>query len=258
MLRTALIILATFMALASFADESAHENLFQKGLAAYQNKLYSEAQQHFQELLADGVISAELLHNLALTDYQLGQKPMALALWRKALNIDPGFRPAHSARNFVEEELQHRGWERDRFTQGLRRTLETASLYELLWLVALVLGLNGYFWLVYWGKRREALEEEQPLPKFPTAALMLTVILLAIGLLTVLKAQYSFQKRATITGNIVNARSLPSPDGVSLFELRGGAEVMIRRQNEDWYQVQNTEGATGWVANQDLFITSGR
>jgi tetratricopeptide (TPR) repeat protein len=256
-LRTTLLIVFACLAFPIFADESAHENLFQKGLAAYQNKQYPEAQKLFQQLLSEGTLSAELLHNLALTDYQLGQKPMALALWRKALTVDPGFPAARTARDYLENELQQRGWEKDRITQSLRQTLETVSLFELLWMMALILGLAGWFWLNYWGKRFAAIEEEQPLPGFPATAAILTVILLAVGGLTVLKAQYSLKKRATITGNIVNARSLPAVDGVQLFELRGGAEVMIRRQNGDWYQVQNSDAASGWVSNQDLFITSG-
>lgn len=255
-LLVAAILLTTSFAV--FAEETSDENLFQKGLAAYQNKQFAEARDLFQKLLEQDVVSAPLLHNLALAQFQLQQAPLALALWRKALNLDPGFQPARAGRDFAEGKLQVRGFERDRFREGLRRTLEFISFYESLWVIALFLAVTGWLWIRFWAERRHALDEERPLPPFPTAAVFMSVLLLACCGLSVLKLQQALRVRATVVAAKAGARSLPTDDGVSLFELNGGAEVLVRRREGDWLQVQNSEGSSGWLRNDEVLVTSGR
>lgn len=241
-----------------FAEETADENLFQKGLAAYQNKQYQEAVDAYQKLIAEGAISAPLLHNLALAEYQLDRKPMALALWRKALNVDPSYRPARASREIAESKLQVSGFERDPLSASLHRALEFVSLQEILWLIALLSGATGWLWIRYASDRRFALEEERPLPGFPVAAISLSLILtLSLGVLAA-KLKQDLQTRATVVQARVSVRSLPSEDGVALFDLNGGTEVLVKRKNGDWSQVQNPEGASGWLRKDEIFVTSGR
>src|SRR5438046_1701602 len=83
-----------FNAAVALADTPSKEDFFEKGLASYQSKQYAEARDAFQKQLDQGKVSPGLLNNLALSVYQLDQKPFALALWRKALSIQPGFKPA--------------------------------------------------------------------------------------------------------------------------------------------------------------------
>ncbi len=246
------------LALPVFAEEIASENLFQKGLAAYQNKQFAEARDFFQKLITQNVISAPLLHNLALAEYQLDQKPLALALWRKALSIEPNYRAARLSRDFAESKMQVGGWERDPFRDSLKRTLEFVSVYEALWIIALILGITGWLWIRYYADRRFALEEERPLPSFPVAAISLSVIFLVCLALGGAKIQQGMKTRATIVQDKVSARSLPSEDGVGLFDLRGGSEVIVRRKNGDWAQIQDSHGASGWLRKDEFFITSGR
>ncbi|HMN69144.1 MAG TPA: hypothetical protein PKC28_11445 [Bdellovibrionales bacterium] len=240
----------------AIADDFTRENLFQKGLAAYQNKQYPEARDAFQKLLDEGVVSAKLFHNLALTEYQMDQKPLALALWRKALSLDPSLRQARAGREFAEGGLQVRGWERDQLNQLVYRNLESISFFELLWLVAFLLGCAGWLWIRFFADRRTALTEERPLPPFPSAAVILTLLLVICAALSAGKARQEWRVRATVIAKGVNARALPAEDGVGLFELRGGAEVLVRRQAEGWKQVQNSEGASGWVKDSDVLVTS--
>lgn len=258
MVKTLSLLLIFILTNPVFAEgESSQSGTFQKGLAAYQNKQYEEARGAFQSLLDQGLVTAEILHNLALSNYQLNQKPLALALWRKALTLEPTFRAARAGREFTENELNQRGYERDQITQFFRTTLEFLSFYEATWLIALLLGVAGWMWIGYMGERKAAFDEERPLPDFPTAAVIVSVLLVLCVGLTGLKARQTFRTRATITGASVSARSLPGDDAVSLFELRGGSEVLIRRQEKDWSQVLNSEGNSGWVKDSELYITSG-
>ena len=87
---------------------------------------------------------------------------------------------------------------------------------------------------------------------------ILSFILLSLVTLTAFKARQEFRTQGTIVGANVSARSLPADDGVGLFDLRGGAEVVVRRSESGWVQVQSAEGSSGWVKDSELFITSSR
>ncbi|MGZ3722987.1 MAG: hypothetical protein ACXVA9_08665 [Bdellovibrionales bacterium] len=238
------------------ADATSKEDFFEKGLAAYQSKQYTEARDAFQKQLDQGQASPGLLNNLALSVYQLDQKPLALALWRKALTLQPGFKPALRGRDFLETKMNMRPLERDSLSLWTHRSLESISFYELLWANALVLAIAGWLLLRYLGERQFALEEEQPMPPFPAMATVFLVLLLFTASMSAFKAKDNFSTRATITGAKVSARSLPADEGVSLFDISGGSEVFVRQQQKGWSQIQNSEGSSGWVKDSELFITS--
>lgn len=242
----------------AFADSAPKDDLFQKGLAAYQSKQYAEARDDFQKLLDQGGLSPGLLNNLALSVYQLDQKPLALALWRKALSIQPGFHAAAAGRDFLESKMQMRPLERDSFSLWAHRNLEALSIYELLWVTALILTIAGWLALRYLGERRAALEEELPMPPFPTMAITFIGFLLFSLTMVAMKAKDTFSARATVTATKVSVRSLPADEGVSLFDVTGGSEVLVRQKQNGWAQVQSAEGSSGWVKDSEIFITSER
>lgn len=232
------------------------EDLFQKGLAAYQNKQYTEARDFFDQALKEGDQSPSLYHDLALTYFQLDQKAYAMAFWRKALALDPSFALARSGRNYMETKFNMRPWEKDSAAVWIRRTMESLSYYELFWLIALLIGGAGWMWIRYIAARMVALEDEQPKPPFPNIAAGLTVIWIFLMVVVAYKFQILSTPRATVVLDKVQARSLPADDGVGLFDLSGGSEVLVRRANGDWLQVQNSDGASGWVKNSEVLETS--
>ena len=97
-------IACIFKAPTAWPAAATQGDLLQKGLAAYQNKQFPEARDAFQKLLDQGDMTPGILSDLALTVYQLDQKPLALALWRKALSMQPNFRPAVKGRDFLEKK----------------------------------------------------------------------------------------------------------------------------------------------------------
>jgi hypothetical protein len=241
---------------ASSSQGATSSELLQKGLAAYQSQHYAEAKDVFQKMLDQGEVTPGVLNNLALAAYQLDQKPYALALWRRALFIDPRFRPAHAGRDFLETKMQIRPLEHDGLSWWIRRLLEGISLTELLCLNAIVLSGLGTLWIRYWGRRRIALEDASVLPQFPTLAVMVLFLFLISLTFVVYKGKETFSERATVIGSKVSGRSLPTDEGVSLFELSGGNEVVVRRQQDNWVQVQNSDGASGWVKASEIFLTT--
>jgi len=241
-------------------EPASPEGLFEKGLEAYQKKQFTEARDAFQKLLEAETASAtpnvHVLHNLALSAVQTEQKPLALAAWRKALSLDPDFRPAQLGRDYLEKQTSMRPYERDSVSLWWRRTLEMFSIFHVLWLEALLIGSVGWLLIRYWSERRNALTAETPMPTVPVVGLLLAVLLLTNTALIGLKTQDLFTKRATVLVNKASIRSLPSDEGVSLFELNGGTELIVRRIHDNWLQVQSPEGSSGWLKSSDAMITS--
>jgi tetratricopeptide (TPR) repeat protein len=257
MLRICLVLSFLLSGFQVFATEDvASQDLFQKGLAAYQNKKYDEARDDFQKMLDQGVVSARLLHNLALTYFQMNQKPRALAFWRKALAVDPSYSAARVGRDVLENHMGMRPFEKDSLSLWIRRTMESISFFELLWVIALILAASGTLWIRYASERRHALDEDRSLPPFPTVAALITVLLVACLGLVGGKFYYAETPHGTIVSDKATAHSLPADEGVGLFDIPGGTEVVIKREENGWKQIQNPEGSTGWVKDSDIIKSS--
>jgi tetratricopeptide (TPR) repeat protein len=257
MSRVALLLLLSFFNLRAGAQDPSPNDLFQNGLAAYQNQRYDDARAYFERLLSLRPGDAHVMHNLALSYFKLEQKPLALAYWRKALNISPHYRPALVSREFLEQRMNMRPYERDPFKLWLRENLTSVSLAEASWLVAFLLAGSGFFWIRYASGRMTAIEDERPLPPFPSLALLLTAMLISSLVLTGMKVKQLATTRATVLASKASAHSLPAEDSVSVFDLNGGHEVIVRRRDGDWVQVQNSDGSGGWLRQSELLITSG-
>ncbi len=245
------------------AEPVASSDLFEKGLRNYQSKQYREALDSFQELWQRAQTETELaqvpiLHNLALAAVQLEQTPLAIAAWRKALSLEPGFQPATLGREFLEQKFALRPFERDPLALWLRRALEKIGLHPLLWLLAVLLGTAGWTAISYLSERRIALDTEQPLPSVPLLSIALWCVFVFNLAVIGLKLRDQATTRATILAAKVSVRSLPANDGVSLLELTGGNEVLVRREEPGWLQVQTAEGSSGWIQASEAMITSQR
>jgi tetratricopeptide (TPR) repeat protein len=243
------------------SEPASASGLFEKGLEAYQKRQFSEAREDFQKVLDQNSANprVNVLHNLALAEYQLDQKPLALANWRKALSLRPDFKPARVGRDLLESQSSAmRPFERDSLALWQRRTLEHFSLYQILWLEALLLGLVGSIGIRYFSERRAALDGQLPLPSFPALGAALALALLLTSGVIGLKLKEMFTTRATVIAGKASVRSLPADDGVSLFELSGGTELLVHRITDGWLQVQSSDGLTGWVKGSEAMITSQR
>lgn len=224
---------------------------FHAGLSAYSSENFANARDHFRATISQLGESPELLHNWALSEYRMGHKALALGLWRRALVLRPGYSLAAEGRGFVERELAQN------LSFGpydsLWKSIDSISFYEITWLAILCGGFAAWLWILFWAKKRQAIENEEPSPQFPTIAALLTVIFGALTVLGGLRLQLQLQKRATVISEIATARSLPSEDGAELLRLPAGQEVIVERRHGDWLQVQLPSGGAGWVKTSELF-----
>ena len=73
------------------------EAAFKDGVASYEAKQYQEARLAFGRALELNSESLNTLVNLGMTEFQLGEKGLAVALLRKAVTLDPNFSTSRAA-----------------------------------------------------------------------------------------------------------------------------------------------------------------
>lgn len=236
------------------------EAAFQTGVGQYQAKKYDEARLSFGQALERDPQSVQALTNLALAQFQLGKKGEAVALLRRAQNLDPDFSTPRAALNFILPQLDVKEIPHEiQLWETVRSTFVVPfSLTGFLALTAMTLFSAGWLFLQYAGKRRRALNEGRGRPPFPTIPTFIFLIFLAMSSLTVLKAVDHEIPRGTITAVKVPVLSAPAESGAALFEVYSGLEVILGTVSQDWVQVTYPGAMTGWIPKSTVLQTSGR
>lgn len=239
------------------------DSAFQAGVKNYQEKKYSQSILAYQKSLNFDSHNVAALTNLALAQFQNGQKAWSVALLRKALNIDPRFSTAQDAYNFIWDQFEVKEIPHDiLMTETLRaKLLIQFSLFWFSSLAALFLFASGWSLIGYFGKLKKSKTEEQAPPSLSFLSVLFSAGALLFISLMVAKAFDQMQTRATVISNAkVSALSSPDASAPALFDLYPGLEVIIKKtsQTEDktWMQINYPGGATGWLNSNDLYVTS--
>ena len=234
------------------------DTAFQSGIQNYQAKNFEPAKLAFTKALEFEPDNPSALTNLALVQYQLGEKGWALALLRKAKTIDPNLPTTKSALNFIStqmevKEIPHevKPWETLR-----NKAIEPFSLSFFIILTAGFLLSAGWTLLKYLGSRRRAFENNTALPSWPIPGLSLFLVFILSFLLMSLKFFDTQIPRATVVLTKVSALSQPDEKAPILFDLYSGLEIIINQTQNEWAQVTYPGGPTGWVQKSAISATT--
>ena len=235
------------------------ETSFKTGIQLYQTKDFEKARDAFAKALEKEPHNAYALTNMALTQYQLGKKGLAIGLFRQALEIDPEMASAKAGLKFTLSQLEIKEipHQIENYETLREQFLQPVTLPMYLLITALFLFASGWTFFNYWGKRRAAIQEESGLPGFPLISSLLFVCLLISASLLILKFYDRSLTRGTIVDDKVAVQAAPGENQVALFDLYGGFEVLVRHVDQDWIQVTYPGASTGWIKKSSLLITSG-
>lgn len=232
---------------------------FESGVLSYQSKKYEDARTAFSFALEKDPLNVQALTNLALVQFQMGQLPWAIALLRKAHNLDPDFSTPRAALDFIMPQLGTREIPHEiQFWETFRSTLLVPfPLNSLMAMTALCLLGTGWLWLQYFGRRKQALQEEKPFPSFPLIGTLIALLFMSGLTLSVLKVWDLSIPRGTVVTEKVTVYSAPDEKSAVLFDLFGGLEVIMKSSNDQWVQVTYPGALTGWIPKSSVFQTSG-
>ena len=249
-----------FFTSAEITPQESAQTLYQKGIKNFQEQKFTEAQEAFRKAFDKDQTNKFILYNWALTEYQLENKGMAIAALRRSLFIDPSFSIAETTLKWALENTPSSSTLSDKagFESFRESVLIKITMNQALLSFIVLLTITGFLAIRYLGQRHKAIKNETPMPKFPTVAVLLAILLLTSLFISIGKGVDLLSTRATIVTKNVEMRTGPGTENSSLFELLEGAEVILERSQNDWSQVTFPGGFTGWIPNNTLFKTSGR
>ena len=211
---------------------------FDQGVEALSQKNYTKAITSFQEALKQEPENLTAWHNLALSHLSQKEDIQAYAYWRKALVLDPGFRPAKDALQYLMKA--------GKISQIPNPTIfARIGLSQLLSVLFLVTFATAILLIRFLKTRQQG---QNP----PLSILTMAIILwITLGCVTALKTFSQFTVKSIVLANSVAAQSAPVENGSQLFNLKGGEEADILKREGDWLQI-SYGSLVGWVPKQSL------
>lgn len=225
-----------------------------QGVHAYQQKNWSEARRLFLRSLQVEPGNSLAFYNLGLVEYQQQNKGKALAIWRKALSLNPQFREAQKAILFTLEQMPYipQG-ERGFLVNFFRSFIGWVPSFELLFINAILIFASGSLLLKYFGHRKRALFMEADLPPYPALAGLLSVLCFLFIGLNVVKWVSQAGHQATVIVSQTKLRLNPAPDGITIGEVLEGTEVTVKKRSRGWVQVVTPNKSVGWLSGSSLW-----
>ncbi|MFC1618418.1 tetratricopeptide repeat protein [Candidatus Neomarinimicrobiota bacterium] len=222
------------------------EDIYQRGLEAYQNEQWSLAIQEFESILRSGYESEVLYYNLGNAYYRAGHVAGAVWAYEQALSLNPNDADARYNLALANLRVQDRIDLPEmplyvRLYKAVRESLTPSEWIQrvsvVLFLVALAFALSRILQKTWLGWA--------VIPGIVVAMLLFSI---AIDSITIT----SRTREGIIYNQIVTAYSAPSARATRLFELHEGLKVSISEQNDEWYQIELLDGKTGWIPMDNL------
>ncbi len=231
---------------------------YNTGIQLFQKKDYEKSRDAFAKSLELDPHNSSALTNLALVQYKLNQKGLAIANLRKVLELDPEQPTAKAALKFSLTQLETKEipHQIETYETIREQLLQPVSLNIYLSLTALFLFAAGWTLFSFFGKRKRQLIAEEALPSFPLIAFFLSLGFIAFTSLSALKMYDRTIVRGTIIEEKVTVQASPGENQVALFDLYTGFEVIVQKTEPDWIQVTYPGASTGWIKRSALLVTT--
>jgi hypothetical protein len=239
------ILLALGLAGNIFAAEVATD--FATANKFYAEGKFADAANACEKILAFGATSPNLLFNYGNAEFKSGNLGKAIAAFRRAELLAPRDSEIRANLAFVRNQVQG-ATVRESFWQNW---LGNLSLNE--WTVFAAIA----FWLTFL-----LLAAKQLRPALATKLKSATWIFAALAIFsgTILGVQaanhFSKQTAVVISAQAI-ARSGPFDDAQNAFTARDGAELSVLDRRDDWMQVADGLGKTGWLPVKQVEVLPG-
>jgi tetratricopeptide (TPR) repeat protein len=248
MLPFSLLLSLTFWVFFAFPQTSSPP-VFTQALESFKLSDLAKSRESFLQLLKESPNDPVLLYNLGLVEMTEKRPGKALAYWRKALYLRPGYSPALEGVKKIEKLK----------IPGL---LNSSWLAKMPWYLSLssLLALTLFSWTlttifaIRWRKAQKW--------NLPQRALIPFSVCFVVAATTTYLSWSHFSSThkwssATIIVDSASVHSSPSADAPSLFDFKEGDSVRLHRANGDWVQVQKSATALGWVKKEQILVHSG-
>jgi tetratricopeptide (TPR) repeat protein len=237
---TALVFAGNIFASDIAADFSAANQLYAEGK-------FSDAAAGYEKILRTGEQSPALLFNYGNAEFKSGHLGKAIAAYRQAAQLAPRDAEIRANLAFVRNQVQGATARASRW----QNWTGTLTLNEGAMLTAVMFWLT--FALLIARQLRPAL-----VPKLQTLTRVFLVVTVFSATMLGLQAANHFSARtAVVSVDNVTARSGPFDDAQSMFTVHDGAELSVLDRRDDWVQVADGAGKSGWLPAKQVEVLPG-
>jgi tetratricopeptide (TPR) repeat protein len=257
------LLLVNTISFQAYAQENEKEissldskGLFFKGIQKYQKKEFNKAFENFEKALAISPNHSGLLYNFGLTAEKVEKEGLAIGAWRKALTIDPYLSQAKVALEKLLSKIQKKQ-NLESFSDFVyvvnTRFLNKMS-FNVALLLTLIIGFTFIFYFIkFFAKRRSAYLNNSAFPLLKSKDILISVLFILFVGTTILKSIHLSHNMGTLVENAVLLRTAPSIESSTLLEIYEGQHLILKKQNQDWLQVQLPKGLKGWLLKTHVF-----
>jgi tetratricopeptide (TPR) repeat protein len=231
------MFVAKLFAIDSTADFSIANKLYAQGK-------FSDAATVYEKILESGNTSANLLFNCGNAEFKSGSLGKAIAAFRQAELLAPRNSEIRANLNFVRERVQG-ATIRESFWQ---RWFGQLSLNE--WTIFAAVAFWLMFILLAVKQIRPALA---PKVRGITFALI-SLTILFVAILSIQTTNHFSKSTAVVVSSLAQVRSGPFDDAQNAFAVHDGAELLVLNHHDDWIQVADGFGKSGWLPAKQVEI----
>ncbi len=245
MLRNSLLLILGLCCL--LAQASA--DLFDNANEAYTAGEFDKATALYDSILKQGNYSWELQFNLGNCHYQLNNVPEAVLHFEKALKLNPGeedilinLELANARcvdKNSIDKSIRISAW-----VSQLLGFAPNAWAWTAIFCFALSMTCFAAFYYNSNGKLKRLMFVVGVFMLLPTAV---SFALSAMQTKTIVQSNYAIVFTPSVT-----LKSSPSEQSSNAFVLHEGSKIFIRNQENDWLEVQFSDGKVGWIQKVDV------
>ena len=220
--------------------------------AAYKNGDYTKAIKHYDSIVDQGYISAELFYNLGNAHFKKQQLAQAILFYEKALKHDPG-----------NEDIQHN------LSMARQMTIDKIEKVPEMFYVQWWKNIYNLFSADAWAKIVVGafvvtlvllaifiLARSIPLRKFSFYTGLVAILITVFSFVVAIKKHHDFthDKSGIVFNPSVTVKGSPDEDSVDLFVIHEGTKVYIQDKLGDWYEIKIENGSVGWIKKKTVRI----
>lgn len=227
------------------AAEAAPELLWDAANSAYIDGRFDEAAKLYEEMVSQGIVSAQLYYNLANTCFRRGETARAILYYNRALVLDPSDEDARHNLAIAESCTKDRiesipAFFLSGFMRSLRDMLGcTAWTVISLAMLAAMLALGTIFLLSgSYGWRKGSFFG------MLAAAVLFTV---ATAFAVWQRNALTDRSQAIVMASAASVKSSPDRSATDLFVLHEGTKVTIVGTLDNWSEIVIADGKKGWI-----------
>ena len=235
------------LGLQTAAGQSTPEQ-FNRGNDYYRAGKFAEAAAQYQEIIDQGLVSAEVYFNLGNSYYREGKIALAILAYERAQRLKPGdVDIAHNLRLVNFKTTDRIDPVPDLFIVQWMRAysafvpLQTALRSLMIGWIAFFISLAGVYVI-------RSVTVVRFLRWVVLAAIV--VVLLSGGTIAIHSMLSLGNDQGIITASVVTAKSSPDEQSIDAFVAHEGLKVKMSDTLGDWVKITLADGKVGWVHNQ--------